>query len=1115
MAEQKNALKALIVTLNDIFKAVSAQLNDVESKKEVLRALGLNPAGANLPSALPVGSLTSIQQFVGKSDAEIDIEAFASVLLDTLAVAQAIESFADAVAHAEDPDVVNDFLDILLQLFTMDAMRLRADKGAAKAFYQVSQAIGMYEELAAPSGGVRGLTKNIGGFAERLFGSWNAEDPAEAAMMMDVIFFALAIVSFKWASVRDHLRVSYGFDSLPGSPSPNADLISGRTLTAELSYTIEAADGTEIEAHLVLSFVVRPQNEQGFGIEVLVGGGGKFEQKFGDWKVSFAVDGVPDVDLRAKIGVEHDGELPTFHVGRPTGTNLTIGAPSVEVTASLADQDLDIKLNTEQGGFVLQKDKKTDGFLNSIMPENPIFGAFDFGIGYSLKKGLYVDGGSGLTVLVPLHVSVGGLVLLNSFFLKLTGNGKGNGVLVETSVGLSTKFLGFAATIERVGLIHNLSIPEGKKNAGLFNIDIAFKPPNGVGLSLDLGILKGGGFLYFDPDKGEYFGAIELSFKGSIAIKAIGIINTKMPDGSKGFSMLVIITVEKFQPITLPFGLFLTGVGGLLGLHRTARIDVLREGIKTNALKSILFPEDVVANMSRIISDLRQVFPPLKDRFLVAPMAQITWGTGSMITLELGLLLEIPLLRIAILGVLKVLMPKKEPSELKLQVNFLGVIDFDEEYISFDASLYDSKLLTFTLTGDMALRVKWGAEKAFILSVGGFHPAYKEAPGDLQNMTRLTISLLSGENPRITAQCYFAVTSNTVQFGAKVELYAAASGFNIYGFLGLDVLFHFNPFYFVAALAAGVALRRGSNVIMGIRVSGQLSGPKPWDVRGEASVSMLFFSVSVPFHKTWGDDPDVIADEFEDLTQRLTAELNDDRNWRADPPRFSNLHVSIKKVEAAANKVVVHPFGVLTFSERLVPLGVTIEKFGLKKPKDANRFTIAPTDTAVLSEAASELFAPANFLDLNDSEKLSRPSFETMPSGFRITGYGALQVPAAVNKSVDYELTYVRKNRGVQEPAGGYKFSKELFKASLRGGAVAKSSLSFLNNRPSVNGPDEVKVEREGFEIVTTSDMNLATKNGTAGSYTEAAQQMKALLTAQPSLAGQVQVVSTYELNEA
>ncbi len=1111
MAEQKNALKSVVIWLNDIFQVLATQLQDVEAKKEALRALGLNPAGANQALAIPANSLASIKQYVGKSDDDIDIEAFLSVVLDVISVSQAIEDFVHLVTDAEDPEIVTNFLDMLLQLYLMDAVRLRSTTKEAKAFYQINQALDFYQELATPSGGVFGFTKNIAGFIERVLRSFNAEDANEAAVLTDILFMALAVASYLSSTVRNHVKVVYGFDTPPGSTSPNADAISRRTITASLKFAVEDPEGNELTANLIISLAVRPQNEQGFGIEVLLAGGGKFERKFGDWKFSFAMEGMADVDVRSKIKIEHDGEQSPLLIGDTKGTNLMIGAASFEVTASVADNNLDIKLNTKQSAFVLAKGK-TDGFLNSILPEKGIFGAFDFGIGYSLKKGLYVDGGSGLTVLVPLHASLGPL-LLNSFFLKLAGNGRGDGVLVETSIGLSTKFLGFAATVERIGLAHNLSLPaDGKKNLGFINYDIGFKPPNGVGLSLDVGVLKGGGFLYFDFDKGEYFGGLELSFKDLFTLKAIGIINTKMPDGSQGFSMLVIITAE-FQAIQLGFGFTLNGVGGLLGLHRTARIEVLREGIKTNALKSILFPEDIVANMSRIISDLRQVFPPLQDRFLIGPMAKLGWGTPSIITLELGLLLEIPVPRIAILGVLKAVLPEEEAAVLRLQVNFLGVIDFDNQYISFDATIYDSRLLAFVLTGDMAFRLNWGAQPMFLLSVGGFHPAFKDAPGDLQNMTRLTISLLSGENPRISAQSYFAVTSNTAQFGAKVELYAAAAGFNVYGFLGFDVLFHFVPFSFIAAMAAGLALRRGSSVIMGIRLSGQLSGPKPWDARGEASFSILFFDVTVSFHETWGDEPDAITSESEDLIQRLTSEINDDRNWKADLPQVSSLHVTIKKFDPPAGKAVVHPFGVLTFSERLVPLEVSIEKFGVKKPKDANRFTIAPTDSAVRSEAVSELFALANFLNLKDNEKLARPSFETMRSGFRITGAGALQVPTMVNKSVDYELTYVRKRRALKVFAGVYKYAKELFKANLRAGAVAKSSLSFSNKRLSVNGPDEVNVEKEGFAIVTTSDMKLFKKDGMAGSYTEASQQMGELLAKQPSLAGQIQVVSTFELH--
>ena len=83
-----------------------------------------------------------------------------------------------------------------------------------------------------------------------------------------------------------------------------------------------------------------------------------------------------------------------------------------------------------------------------------------------------------------------------------------------------------------------------------------------------------------------------------------------MPDGSQGFSLLIIITAEFGPGIQLGFGFTLIGVGGLLGLNRTMRLEPLVEGVRTGAINSIMFPRDVVANAPRIISDLRTFFPP-------------------------------------------------------------------------------------------------------------------------------------------------------------------------------------------------------------------------------------------------------------------------------------------------------------------------------------------------------------------------------------------------------------------------------------------------------------------------------------------------------------------------
>jgi uncharacterized protein DUF6603 len=52
----------------------------------------------------------------------------------------------------------------------------------------------------------------------------------------------------------------------------------------------------------------------------------------------------------------------------------------------------------------------------------------------------------------------------------------------------------------------------------------------------------------------------------------------------------------------------------------------------------------------------------------------------------------------------------------------LGVIDCNRGDVSLDATLYDSRILQFVLTGDMALRANWGTQPNFVLSLGASMP---------------------------------------------------------------------------------------------------------------------------------------------------------------------------------------------------------------------------------------------------------------------------------------------------------------------------------------------------------------------------------------------------------
>jgi Family of unknown function (DUF6603) len=84
-----------------------------------------------------------------------------------------------------------------------------------------------------------------------------------------------------------------------------------------------------------------------------------------------------------------------------------------------------------------------------------------------------------------------------------------------------------------------------------------------------------------------------------------------------------------------------------------------------------------------------------------------------------------------------------------------------------------------------------------------------QSAGKFPAVDRIAINLSAGDNPRITCAAYFAVTSNTVQFGARANLYAAAHG--IEGDIGFDVLIQLNPFHFLAEFHASVQLKHGSS----------------------------------------------------------------------------------------------------------------------------------------------------------------------------------------------------------------------------------------------------------------------------------------------------------------
>lgn len=767
-------------------------------------------------------------------------------------------------------------------------------------------------------------------------------------------------------------------------------------------------------------------------------------------------------------------EEPMRLFGQPEGTRLEIRDQAISLFVK-PGTPLEYGIGYDLSGLALVIDPNgSDNFIKNIFGDKVREIKFPVTVQWSNTKGISFVGSGTFEFEVNTHFKIGPIEFTDVKVAVTAPQGQ-NKVTADIGTNIKGDLSAIVFTVDNIGLRTTLNLDEG--NAGPFGIDIGFKPPTGVGLSIDAPPVKGGGFLNYDESTSTYTGGIELQFS-KISFSAIGIISTKLPGGEKGYSLLVIISVE-FTPLQIGMGFTINGIGGLLGLHRTSNPDALRTGIRYNTLDHILFPKNIVENANTIISNLGQAFPARKDQFMIGPMAKIGWGTPTLLTIDIGIIIELPdPVRLIILGILRAQLPNADNVILQLQVNFLGILDFKEKYLSFDATLYDSKILTFGLFGDMALRLHWGDRPNFLLSVGGFHPSYTPPPLNLPSMQRLTLILADEPQLKISVESYFAVTSNSAQFGARVYAMATAGKFSAVGELWFNVLFQFSPFYFAADMGVQFAIKMGNKTIIGIYVALMLEGPDPWRAQGQAAFKILFVKVKVRFDATFGRQR-AEAIEAVKVDEKIKEALMLQDNWETQLPDQNNQMVAWRK-ENEGETQSVDPSGAIKISQRVMPLNTLMQKFGSAAISDFNRYEInnvtinsMPIDV----EKVQDYFARSEFSNMNDEEKLSRDGYELFDSGVLVGSTDNQTSQYAVHKEAGYEE--ITMDSGFRRTeAVKHEITEERLTIDSVFGYATRTGLSSARLRTTSVGPDKIRLSIEGGEFVLANRKNLQQVGG-------------------------------------
>jgi hypothetical protein len=688
-------------------------------------------------------------------------------------------------------------------------------------------------------------------------------------------------------------------------------------------------------------------------------------------------------DLKAAWDIgDQSGAAPVVRLGAAQGPRLQVDTAHVEVDSDTSRPGV-VRLTGQFAIRLVAQRGHDDGFLAAVMPAEPVEVSGQLKLTWDPVTGLRVTGGAALSVDLPLGTAVGPLTLqLLHLSLQVSDAAAKFAAGLDFGVGLGP----FQAAIAGLGLqLESFTSPGGGALGGL-EVKPSVKPPTGAGLAIQSPAVSGGGFLLFDPGAGQYAGVFELTIVGTISVKAIAIITTKMPDGSPGFALLILITAEGFTPIQLGMGFSLTGIGGLLALNHTVDADAVRGGLRSGVLDSVLFVKDPVKNAPRVISTLNHVFPLAADRLLIGPLAEISWGTPPLVKIRLALLLEVPQpIRVILLAALSMMLPTPQDAVVEIHIDSIGVLDFGKRELALDASLHDSRILQFTLTGDMALRLNWGDEPALVMSIGGFHPRFTPPKG-LRPLNRLALTLSSGDNPRVRFEAYLALTSNTIQMGARVDVHAEEGPFTLDGGGSFDALIQWSPFALDVAFAAWAKITSGGSTLLAASVALEVTGPRSWHLTGQASVQVLAFTATVGVDFTVGTAPSAPeVTETVDVGAEIWAQLSDPACWAATLPSTATPGVTLAGLPVASGTapLVAHPLATVSVREQIAPLGTPIERVGGRLPVGGTRSYTASVSApaGVVGGTVTELFAPGQYANLPDDARLAGPSFKSMTGG--------------------------------------------------------------------------------------------------------------------------------------
>ncbi|MBP8181406.1 MAG: hypothetical protein KAZ88_10485 [Acidimicrobiia bacterium] len=561
------------------------------------------------------------------------------------------------------------------------------------------------------------------------------------------------------------------------------------------------------------------------------------------------------------------------------------------------------------------------------------------------------------------------------------------------SAALDVPGLALSVDDAGIGLVLSLDLT-GEGALGFLDLALEPRPPSGASAELDIPGVSGGGYLAHVDD--EMRGMLSANL-GVVRVTGYGIL------GTDKFSLLVLLAAEFLPPIQLSFGFTLAGVGGIVGINRRANIEAIGRAVSSGDLSKLLFPQDPVGEAPQLLSSLSSCFPYDDGGFVIGPFVKIGWSTPTIASATAGVIISTADSGISIVGRLAVSLPFEDLPIVHLEATFVATINADG--FALDASLSNSRLAMVEISGDLRIRMLTGPKALFAISAGGFHPSFTP-PDGMAGMRRVGASLSPGPILSLRLDAYAAITSSSLQFGARVDLKAGIDGFGITGNFAFDALFVTEPtFGFQVSLSASISVVCFSFEVASIRLRGELAGPAPWRIRGSASISLLFFEVDIDIPTIqWGSSatPPLPA---RDPLAALVESLRRPEAWGANATAIPA--VAVLRPGVSDDMSAVHPLAGLQVRQKAVPLDTAFARMdGRTMPKQITAQVRSSRPASPLRES----FVPNQFFDIAQDRQLATAGFIDLPGGLDF-GAAAPSVGPVAGRVIQEEVRILEAGR--------------------------------------------------------------------------------------------------------